>query len=250
MKKSLLLLSSLLMLGISPVVSAENTKLTPDEEVHFLLMNEMMNESGFFFSFNPDNKMFSIVLDVPTSEEVLQVRNDSAMDHLVNDVSGFKEVFSEAGDSLRKKLGDNYSLRVINGKNVEDVFFEFTNSEEKDTVFVQSVSTNESNSNQDVSQEYKNALDKAYSYANQMHMSKQGVYDQLVSEYGSNFPEDAAQYAIDNLDVDWNYNALQKAKSYYEKMSMSKQGIYEQLVSEYGSQFTPEEAQYAIDNLE
>ncbi|GGG13596.1 hypothetical protein GCM10007425_04880 [Lysinibacillus alkalisoli] len=58
-----------------------------------------------------------------------------------------------------------------------------------------------------------------------------------------------AQYAIDNLDVDWKENALKKAETYAERMSMSDSGIYEQLISEYGEKFTAEEAQYAIDNL-
>lgn len=102
----------------------------------------------------------------------------------------------------------------------------------------------------DVSQEFKNALKKGQSYADTMSMSKQGVYNQLTSEYGEGFPSEAAQYAIDNLNVDWNSNALKKAKTYYEGMSMSKDGVYDQLVSDYGEQFTAEEAQYAIDNLE
>ena len=100
------------------------------------------------------------------------------------------------------------------------------------------------------SQEYKNALRKAESYAKNMHMSKQRIYDQLTSEYGENFPADAAQYAIDNLVADWNANALAKAKSYQSNMAMSKQRIYNQLISEYGERFTAEEAQYAIDHLD
>ena len=100
-----------------------------------------------------------------------------------------------------------------------------------------------------VSKEYRNALKKAKSYSDMMHMSKKAIYDQLTSEYGENFPADAAQYAIDNLKADYKYNALQKAKSYQDNMSMSKSAIYDQLISEYGEQFTAEEAQYAIDNL-
>ncbi|ARK30909.1 Ltp family lipoprotein [Halalkalibacter krulwichiae] len=102
----------------------------------------------------------------------------------------------------------------------------------------------------DVPREYRSALTKAEQYAKTMHMSKAGIYDQLVSEYGENFSEDAAQYAIDNIDFDWKENALKKAKSYAETMSMSDAAIYDQLISEYGEKFTPEEAQYAIDNLE
>jgi len=97
--------------------------------------------------------------------------------------------------------------------------------------------------------EYKTALKKAEQYASVMHMSKQGIYDQLTSEYGEKYSADAAQYAVDNMSADWNANALAKAKEYQEVMSMSPAAIYDQLVSEYGERFTPEEAQYAIDNL-
>lgn len=99
------------------------------------------------------------------------------------------------------------------------------------------------------SMEYQNALKKAESYSKLMHMSKQKIYDQLTSEYGEKFPADAAQYAIDNLNVDYKANALEKADSYSKTMHMSKQKIYDQLTSEYGEKFTAEEAQYAVDNL-
>ena len=98
--------------------------------------------------------------------------------------------------------------------------------------------------------EQLNALKKAQSYSDNMHMSKARLYKQLTSEYGEKFPADAAQYAVENVNADWNANALETAKSYYNNMSMSKDRVYQQLVSEYGEQFTPEEAQYAIDHLE
>ena len=97
--------------------------------------------------------------------------------------------------------------------------------------------------------EYKSALRKAKLYADTMNMSKAGIYDQLTSEYGEKFTVEAAQYAIDNITVDWSENALKKAKLYQETMSMSPAAIYDQLTSEYGEKFTAEEAQYAIDNL-
>ena len=82
-----------------------------------------------------------------------------------------------------------------------------------------------------------------------MHMSKQGIYDQLTSEYGEKFSPEPAQYAIDNLEADWNANALAKAKTYQNTMSMSPAAIYDQLISEHGEKFTAAEAQYAVDNL-
>lgn len=77
-----------------------------------------------------------------------------------------------------------------------------------------------------IPREYKSALKKAESYAETMYMSKAGIYDQLTSEYGENFPAEAAQYAIDNIKWDWNANALEKAKSYAEMMDMSDSAIY------------------------
>lgn len=100
-----------------------------------------------------------------------------------------------------------------------------------------------------VSAEYRNALTKAQQYSDTMHMSKQGIYDQLTSEYGEKFPADAAQYAIDNVKADWNANALAKAKLYQDQGSMSTSAIHDQLTSEYGEKFTQAEADYAIANL-
>ncbi len=102
----------------------------------------------------------------------------------------------------------------------------------------------------DIPREYKAALKKADVYANNMHMSKAGVYKQLISEYGEDFPEDAAQYAIENVKADWKENALSKAKVYADEMNMSNSAIYDQLISEHGEQFTEEEAKYAIENLQ
>lgn len=107
----------------------------------------------------------------------------------------------------------------------------------------------EPESEPDVPTEYKSALKKAQSYSELMHMSKQGIYDQLTSEYGEQFSAEAAQYAVDNLQADYNANALAKAKSYQDDMSMSPEAIRDQLTSEYGEKFTQEEADYAIANL-
>lgn len=63
---------------------------------------------------------------------------------------------------------------------------------------------------ENVPREYKSALKKAEDYAKNMQMSKLGIYDQLTSEYGENFPAEAAQYAVDNIVFDWKENALKK----------------------------------------
>lgn len=102
----------------------------------------------------------------------------------------------------------------------------------------------------DVPAEYQTALKSAETYAKMMNMSKKAIYEQLTADYGDQFPEEAAQYAVDHLEgIDWNKNALESAKNYRETMSMSNQAIYDQLISDAGDKFTPEEAQYAVDNL-
>lgn len=102
----------------------------------------------------------------------------------------------------------------------------------------------------DVPTEYKSALKKAETYGKTMNLSKLRIYDQLTSEYGEKFTPEAAQYAIDNVQIDWNQNALIKAKIYQETMDMSPARIKDQLTSVNGERFTEEEADYAIDNLE
>lgn len=118
---------------------------------------------------------------------------------------------------------------------------------EADDGALSSVSQSATGSEPSVSAEYAAALKTAKGYAYNNHMSRDGIYDQLVSN-AEKFPPDAAQYAIDNLDVDWNKNALETARM-YRRMGMSTAGVYDQLVSN-AERFTPEQAQYAIDNLD
>jgi len=94
------------------------------------------------------------------------------------------------------------------------------------------------------------ALIKAETYANTLDMSKAGLYDQLTSEYGEKFTPEAAQYAVDNVQADWNANALAKARTYREMAAMSPAAIRDQLTSEYGERFTAEEADYAIAHID
>ncbi|MCD9055044.1 Ltp family lipoprotein [Staphylococcus arlettae] len=102
----------------------------------------------------------------------------------------------------------------------------------------------------DASKEQQAALNSAKTYADTMHMSKKGIFDQLTADAGDQFSEEDAQYAVDHLKADYKENALKSAESYQEDQNMSKDRIYDQLTSSYGDKFTEEEAQYAVDNLE
>ena len=140
---------------------------------------------------------------------------------------------------------DTNNSKENNSGNVESVQ-EVSQSNDENTVVE---NESEVKVEDNIPTEYKSALRKAKIYANDMNMSKAGVYDQLTSEYGEKFTAEAAQYAVDNVESDWKENALKKAEFYQEHMAMSPSAIYDQLVSEYGEQFTAEEAQYAVDNL-
>ncbi|MGX7010619.1 Ltp family lipoprotein [Lactococcus cremoris] len=92
----------------------------------------------------------------------------------------------------------------------------------------------------------------AISYLYTGHMSKQGLYDQLTSEYGSQMTVDEANNAINRIDplVNWNNLAIISAKSYRETGNLTGQALIDQLTSEYGSRFTPEQAQYGVLHID
>ncbi|MDU1315674.1 Ltp family lipoprotein [Anaerococcus hydrogenalis] len=163
-----------------------------------------------------------------------------------------------SADEINKIMSENEKLKEENKKLKED--FEAAKStikmyvdkeidaEKKEEPKNEEPKKEETNKN--VSREYQNALKTAESYLQTFPFSKQGLLEQLTSEHGSKFPQDAAQYAIDNLKVDYKEQALKSAKNYMDTMPMSNDELYEQLTSEHGEKFTPEEAQYAIDNLD
>ncbi len=100
-----------------------------------------------------------------------------------------------------------------------------------------------------VPMEYKQALKSAQNYIDVMAFSKQGLYDQLTSEYADKYSDEAAQYAIDNVKADYKEEAVEAAQNYLDTMSFSKEGLKDQLTSQYADKYTEEEAQYAIDKV-
>ena len=99
-----------------------------------------------------------------------------------------------------------------------------------------------------------NAFGSAVSYLDFMGFSRDGLIDQLTSEYGDGYTQEQAETAIEALEeyglVDWNEQAVRSAQSYLDYSGFSRAGLIDQLSSEYGGQFTEEEATYAVDYLE
>ncbi|HIB1799405.1 TPA: Ltp family lipoprotein, partial [Enterococcus faecium] len=73
--------------------------------------------------------------------------------------------------------------------------------EESSNPSISSDSSVEPSTSNDVSLESSNALQAAKDYLDYSAFSQQGLYDQLIYE---KYPADAAQYAIDNINADWN----------------------------------------------
>lgn len=94
--------------------------------------------------------------------------------------------------------------------------------------------------------EQENALGAARQYLEFSAFSRQGLIDQLSSQYGSGFSVETATWAADTVGADWNTEAIEAAKQYLDFSSFSRQGLFDQLTSQYGGQFTPDEANQAL----
>ena len=166
---------------------------------------------------------------------------------------------------IGKKANENY--RISKGFTTKSATYTFVDDVESESVVseVQSSSDNEpasvstseelkeeysysteesSESIVSITREQRNALSTANDYLDYSGFSSSRLREQLEYE---EFPQDAIDYAMDNIIVDWKEQALRSAESYDEYASMSDSRLYDQLIYEG---FSDEEAQYAIDNLE
>jgi Host cell surface-exposed lipoprotein len=91
--------------------------------------------------------------------------------------------------------------------------------------------------------EYHNALRTAESYLDYTAFSQQGLIEQLEYEQ---YSTEAAQWAVENVDVDWNEQAALKAADYLDYQAFSEGGLRDQL--EYEG-FTPEQIDFAISEM-
>lgn len=92
----------------------------------------------------------------------------------------------------------------------------------------------------------QNALAVATEWGERNNWSESEIERKLVEwEY---FPEDAAKYAIENVEIDYKENALNVAQEWADRNNWSDSEIKRKLIEwEY---FTEEEADYAMENLE
>lgn len=90
----------------------------------------------------------------------------------------------------------------------------------------------------------KNAVRTATQYLSMQGFSRNGLIQQLSSDFGDRYSVSDATAAVDSLNVDWNQQAARSAKQYLEMQGFSCKGLIEQLSSSAGEKFTKSQATY------
>lgn len=88
------------------------------------------------------------------------------------------------------------------------------------------------------------ATRSAKQYLSMTGFSREGLIEQLSSQYGESYARSDAIAAVDSLNVDWNENAARSARQYLEMTGFSCSGLIEQLSSSAGERYTRSQAEY------
>lgn len=95
------------------------------------------------------------------------------------------------------------------------------------------------------------AIAAAEQYNRTLPFSRQGLIDQLSSEYGSGFDVETATFAVDDLEqrgeIDYMANAAKAAQQYLDTVGgFSAQSLHDQLVFEG---YTDEQAAHGVTSV-
>lgn len=90
----------------------------------------------------------------------------------------------------------------------------------------------------------KNAVRSAQQYISIQGFSRNGLIEQLSSDYGDGYSVPDATVAVDSMNIDWNKQAVRSAKQYLSIQGFSCKGLIEQLSSSYGDKYTQSQATY------
>lgn len=88
----------------------------------------------------------------------------------------------------------------------------------------------------------RNAVRSAESYLQLSGFSKQGLIDQLSSQYGDRYSVADAAVAVESLNVDWSEQAARSAQNYLAMSGFSCRGLIDQLSSRHGDKYTAQQA--------
>lgn len=88
----------------------------------------------------------------------------------------------------------------------------------------------------------KNAVRSAQQYITVQGFSRNGLIEQLSSEYGDGYNVSDATAAVDSMDIDWDSQAVRSAEQYLSSQGFSCNGLIEQLSSSHGDKYTRSQA--------
>ena len=125
------------------------------------------------------------------------------------------------------------------GKEIQKEYEEWYS--EYDGIFKDYYVGKEDETKQEVTLGMENAKDTAQSYIDNLGgFSKERLIEQLKYE---GYTDDEANYAVNNIVVNWKEQCAMSARSYLDYSSFSRSGLYDQL--EYEG-FTHEEIEYGL----
>jgi len=90
----------------------------------------------------------------------------------------------------------------------------------------------------------KNAVRSAKQYLSMQGFSRDGLIQQLSSDYGDGYKIADATVAVGSLNIDWNKQAARSAKQYLDMQGFSCKGLIQQLSSNSGDKYTVSQATY------
>ena len=141
------------------------------------------------------------------------------------------EVEREAKDTLNQAVQEEVPI-VEDKKSVEPT----AKVEEQEVIEVEDV--------QSLTRPQSNAVRSANQYLSMSGFSRNGLIDQLSSNYGDGYDKADATAAVDSLNVDWNEQATRTATQYLEMSGFSCNGLIDQLSSSAGDKYTKAQATY------
>lgn len=100
---------------------------------------------------------------------------------------------------------------------------------------------------QSMTRSQANAVRSANSYLEFKGFVRNGLIDQLSSQYADDYEVEDATIAVDSLTVDWDAQAVRAAETYLEFKGFSCRGLIQQLSSEYGDKFTESQAKFGAE---
>lgn len=173
-------------------------------------------------------------------EKVVSSINDNKSDMSIDDISvdGFDSIdFETVGDyNIILSATDEADNKAVVNFTVTVKLSEEEQAEQEAAEQEAAAEAEKTN------RENGKALATAQDYINIMAFSEEKLKEQLDYE---GFTSDQINYAVKNVNVDWNQEAVESAQGYSDTLNMSSSAIYDQLIYEG---FTEKQAQYGVDN--